>query len=413
VGSSAKGTREIGKVPGMVVCPWCGKSSPSTTHCVSCGAKFPPAEDGAISESQTPGFASFVTAINREWPDLQLDSETGPMAQVSDQPIFIAPTDLPAQDDSAEVGHVLVRLKPEHLSETGNNDEYVIDLTGQDVIVGRLPTCEICLDDDPLVSRYHANLSFRDGVYVLADMGSSNGTYLNDAPVTEDTILQSGDEINVGIHEILVRRGHNFPEQLRRVRHHPDKAEAPTAPNENTDPGLPEAEPETAGSEPVDGWVSAPKAVVAAKPTSPPMPETATPRQPEVESPFDVRQLDMGALQSQLEDIARVLGRQAAEEARIAGELRKSLESARATLAKLLATELEPLMELFSPDLGDLVDAAQQAAENPRHVDYVTALAARAGTIATTLEALQRMQSQTGLLANLRALYAELDAALE
>jgi hypothetical protein len=96
----------------------------------------------------------------------------------------------------------------------------------------------------------------------------------------------------------------------------------------------------------------------------------------------------------------------------MARELRLSLETARATLANLLATELEPMMALFSVDLSELIEVAGQAAENPRHVDYVTALAARAGTIAATLAALQRFQSQNGILAHLHSLYTQLDRAL-
>ena len=398
----------------MVVCPWCGKSSNSTTYCVSCGAKLNADSAGAEPENQTPAFASFVTAINSKWPDLQLDGTTGPMGQISSQPPYEASAEAPEQDVSSEPGHVLVRLKPSETGSSGDLDEYIVDLTGQDVIVGRLPTCEICLDDDPLVSRYHANLSFRDGVYVLADMGSSNGTYLNDAAVTEDTIVQIGDEITVGIHEILVRRGHDFPEYLRRNARHPEKVTPPALPDENTDPGLPASEAGAALNSFGGASPSSPLPLSApdSQPVSAPV-VAVLPDMPPLENPLGLHQHDLGALQSQLQDIARVLGRQAAEDARVATQLRTSLESARATLANLLATELEPLMELFSPDLGEMIQAARQAAENPRHVDYVTALAGRADTIATTLSALQRMQSQTGILANLRALYAELDAALE
>ncbi|PWT71172.1 MAG: hypothetical protein C5B60_11310, partial [Chloroflexi bacterium] len=181
-----------------------------------------------------------MSAIHNEWPVLQLDDDNLPEYRLD-------PGE-PGQMPSTDVGHVLVRVRQGENAGGGEPggaqvlDEYIIELQGQDVIIGRLPTCEICIEDDPLVSRYHANLSFRDGLYVLADMGSSNGTYLNGEIITEDTILQSGDEITIGSHEIMVRSGHNFPEHLRRNSHQSGKGAAPAG--SNTDPDLPATQAE-------------------------------------------------------------------------------------------------------------------------------------------------------------------------
>ena len=405
----------------MVVCPRCGKSSYSTTHCVSCGARLDETAQRGTEPPATPSptHSAFVSAIHSEWPALQLDE--GNQIEYA-----LVPRE-PEQSGSNDIGHVLVRLKPGDAADRGNPgnleniDEYIVELNGQDVIIGRLPTCEICIEDDPLVSRYHANLSFRDGVYVLADMGSSNGTYLNDEAVTEDIILQSGDEITVGIHEIMVRSGHSFPEHLRRNFHQAGKGATPAV--SSTDPSLRVTQAEDANqAEEILGIPISGEQVGATLPSADPsfvesVELGMSPMQPiqataAPETMPQANRRDFGALQSQLEDIARVLGQQVSEDTRVARELRSSLEAARATLAHLLATELEPMMALFSVDLGELIQVAGMAAENPRHVDYVTALAARAGTIATTLAALQRLQSQSGILANLHALYAQLDGAL-
>jgi pSer/pThr/pTyr-binding forkhead associated (FHA) protein len=412
----------------MVVCPRCGKSSYSTTHCVSCGARLDEtAQRGTEPPANpSPTHSAFVSAIHSEWPALQLDEDN------RIEYALVPPE--PEQSEFNDIGHVLVRLKPGDTADRGNPgnleniDEYIVELNGQDVIIGRLPTCEICIEDDPLVSRYHANLSFRDGVYVLADMGSSNGTYLNDEAITEDIILQAGDEITVGIHEIMVRSGHSFPEHLRRNPHQAGKGAAPAVSStdptvSSTDPSLRATRAEGANQAeeilaiPISGeQVGAtlpsadPSLVESVELGMSPMQPIQATAAPETMPQGNRR--DFGALQSQLEDIARVLGQQVSEDTRVARELRSSLEAARATLAHLLATELEPMMALFSVDLGELIQVAGMAAENPRHVDYVTALAARAGTIATTLAALQRLQSQSGILANLHALYAQLDGAL-
>jgi pSer/pThr/pTyr-binding forkhead associated (FHA) protein len=405
----------------MVVCPRCGKSSYSTTHCVSCGARLDETAQ-RLTEPEvepSPTHAAFLSAIHSEWPALQLD-EGNP----SEYQLTLHESD---QMLSTDIGHVLVRVTHGDAADSGepgavdDMDEYIIELNGQDVVIGRLPTCEICLDDDPLVSRYHANLSFRDGMYVLADMGSSNGTYLNSEIVTEDTILQSGDAITVGIHEILVRSGHNFPEHLRRNPRQAGKGDAPGG--SNTSPNLPVAQADDgyAPEGSLDGGIlsgppgdtlpeAGPLFIEPVGQAVAPSPSAETIGSSET-VPRGNRH-DFGAIQSQLEDLARTLGQQVEEDTRVARELRLSLEAARATLANLLATELEPMMALFSVDLNELIEVAGQAADNPRHVDYVTALAARAGTIAETLAALQRLQSQNGILANLHALYAQLDGAL-
>jgi pSer/pThr/pTyr-binding forkhead associated (FHA) protein len=48
------------------------------------------------------------------------------------------------------------------------------------------------------VSAYHARISFRQGTWWLEDLGSRNGTIINDIPVVEPTIVIFGDEIHLG-----------------------------------------------------------------------------------------------------------------------------------------------------------------------------------------------------------------------
>jgi hypothetical protein len=52
--------------------------------------------------------------------------------------------------------------------------------------------------DDNKASREHAKIRFADGVYALVDLGSSNGTYLNDKPVSGQIPLNNGDLIRIG-----------------------------------------------------------------------------------------------------------------------------------------------------------------------------------------------------------------------
>ncbi len=57
--------------------------------------------------------------------------------------------------------------------------------------------------DDPQVSRFHAAIAWRGGQIVLEDRGSTNGTYVNGARVSQQH-LQSGDRVRVGSHDFEV-----------------------------------------------------------------------------------------------------------------------------------------------------------------------------------------------------------------
>lgn len=52
--------------------------------------------------------------------------------------------------------------------------------------------------DDPFASTEHAVLSFRGRAWYLEDLDSTNGTYLNGAPIDGLASVAFGDEIQVG-----------------------------------------------------------------------------------------------------------------------------------------------------------------------------------------------------------------------
>jgi FHA domain/Domain of unknown function (DUF1707) len=70
------------------------------------------------------------------------------------------------------------------------------DLVGATLVIGRSSACQIVLGDDT-VSRRHAELRFEDGRWLLRDLGSSNGTYVNGRWVTEAEV-RAGDVIHLG-----------------------------------------------------------------------------------------------------------------------------------------------------------------------------------------------------------------------
>ncbi len=68
--------------------------------------------------------------------------------------------------------------------------------TGQAIALGRLKGCEVVVDDEA-ASRRHCTITARDGVCVVADLQSANGTFVNEHRIAT-TELQKGDKIRIG-----------------------------------------------------------------------------------------------------------------------------------------------------------------------------------------------------------------------
>lgn len=64
--------------------------------------------------------------------------------------------------------------------------------------IGRSPNAEVSLPDVPSVSRNHSRLEYLVGLVVIRDLGSTNGTYVNDRLIDGPTVLRSGDRFQVG-----------------------------------------------------------------------------------------------------------------------------------------------------------------------------------------------------------------------
>jgi hypothetical protein len=69
------------------------------------------------------------------------------------------------------------------------------------VSIGRLPD-NLLVIDNPAVSGRHARVYKEGNHYVLEDLKSTNGTFVNDKPVARHTLLE-GDVIVVGKHNLL------------------------------------------------------------------------------------------------------------------------------------------------------------------------------------------------------------------
>jgi pSer/pThr/pTyr-binding forkhead associated (FHA) protein len=70
--------------------------------------------------------------------------------------------------------------------------------------IGRAPSCTICLPGsrDQGVSKEHADLRMQGGACVVVDLGSANGTFVNDERVGERT-LRDGDRVRLGLVDLV------------------------------------------------------------------------------------------------------------------------------------------------------------------------------------------------------------------
>jgi hypothetical protein len=80
-----------------------------------------------------------------------------------------------------------------------------VPLTQPEVTIGRLPECDVVVED-PGASRQHARIRRTDGGFVLVDLGSTNGTLVNDVPIQEH-VLENGDHITIGETVLEFRSG--------------------------------------------------------------------------------------------------------------------------------------------------------------------------------------------------------------
>ncbi|CAN5243712.1 GGDEF domain-containing protein [soil metagenome] len=76
--------------------------------------------------------------------------------------------------------------------------------------IGRSSKCDLELDQDS-VSRHHARIERdRAAGFRVTDLGSTNGTYVNDVAVSDYTLLADGDRIKVGRSILKFMEGDNI-----------------------------------------------------------------------------------------------------------------------------------------------------------------------------------------------------------
>jgi hypothetical protein len=82
----------------------------------------------------------------------------------------------------------------------GHEPGMIYDLDG-DLVLGRGEEAEIRLQD-PFASGRHARVYEQGGILVLEDLGSTNGTYLNEELLDGPRPLHPGDRVRIGDSEL-------------------------------------------------------------------------------------------------------------------------------------------------------------------------------------------------------------------
>ena len=142
-------------------------------------------------------YLTFFRVLRAVWVELRTESRVVVAAPVvvpasAPTPGPVAPPAAAIVDGGGPVAARLVVLAPAPLAGT------VFDLQTETTI-GRAPGCAVVVDD-PRVSKLHARLFHSGGRWVVEDLGSTNGTLLNDHVLDLAKNVGPGDRIQVGEH---------------------------------------------------------------------------------------------------------------------------------------------------------------------------------------------------------------------
>jgi pSer/pThr/pTyr-binding forkhead associated (FHA) protein len=121
------------------------------------------------------------------------------LADVDGPSAHAAPEPQPTGVDALRSGEALLVVK--RGPNAGSRFLLDVDTTS----AGRHPDSDIFLDD-VTVSRRHAEFRREGGEFVVIDVGSLNGTYVNREPV-DQAVLAGGDEVQIGKFRLVFLTG--------------------------------------------------------------------------------------------------------------------------------------------------------------------------------------------------------------
>jgi len=88
-----------------------------------------------------------------------------------------------------------------------------VPLRKNELIVGRRPSCDICLDFEN-ISGKHCVLRYMNQVWHVRDLGSTNGTSLNGARLSSEHVVLPDDELGIAGHIFHIDYEPGAPESI-------------------------------------------------------------------------------------------------------------------------------------------------------------------------------------------------------
>jgi hypothetical protein len=150
-----------------------------------------------LAPADVERFSNFIDALSRELSDAAREHAK------NEGYLFVGPVEVEIFEGSTlKSGRFTVEAEVREDADGGFLAELVlsdgrrVQIGSEPLVIGRLPECGVVLADSN-VSRRHAELRRSGDSVVLTDLGSTNGTRVNGAPIRE-RVLVSGDEVSVG-----------------------------------------------------------------------------------------------------------------------------------------------------------------------------------------------------------------------
>ena len=94
-------------------------------------------------------------------------------------------------------------MKVEFTADYGSGQRYEVIVVRSPAMIGRSPDAALSLSD-PCVSRRHCEVEQLEGVLVVRDLGSRNGTYVDGHRATE-ALLMPGHSLHIGATHFVVQ----------------------------------------------------------------------------------------------------------------------------------------------------------------------------------------------------------------
>jgi adenylate cyclase len=168
----------------MSACPACYRDlEPVAGRCPHCGVIRDDAPSRSLGADDEPTFGRSRIIAQKPWPT----PATG----------FGGEEVTPSPGRGAAGPRLILKGPP------GEVSEYPL---GDNNVLGRSTTANVRLADRE-VSRKHSQIDKEDDDYVLRDLGSSNGTFVNGKRIFGPTKLKDGDEVVVGTSKMEFRLG--------------------------------------------------------------------------------------------------------------------------------------------------------------------------------------------------------------